>query len=65
MTYDNPDKVIKYVFDLLPFIYQIGLETNMRGSDFIFDYVNLMYYISHKLMSILNAVVHILILRTG
>ena len=49
MTYDNPDKVIKYVFDLLPFIYQIGLEKNMRGSDFIFDCVNLLYFKFHKI----------------
>ena len=64
MTYDNPDKVIKYVFDLLPFIYQIGLETNMRGSDFIFDYVNLLYFKFHKINFMKYVVVHILILQT-
>ena len=28
---------------------QIGLETRMRGNDFIFDCVNLLYYKSHQI----------------
>ena len=44
MTYDNPDKVIEELFDLPLSVYQVHLETQMRGRDFIFDYVNLLYY---------------------
>ena len=29
--------------------YQIGLETSMKGSDFIFDCVNSLYYKCHKI----------------
>ena len=29
--------------------YQVGLETLMKGSDFIFDFVHLLYYKSHKI----------------
>ena len=29
--------------------YQIGIETLMRGSDFIFDSVQLLYYKCHKI----------------
>ena len=36
------------LFKLLPSRYQIGLETSMRGSDFVYDYVNLMCYKCHK-----------------
>ena len=37
MTYDNTNNVMKGSFDLLFSRYQIGLETSMKGSDFIFD----------------------------
>ena len=40
MSYDNWDKVIEELLDLLIFRYQIGLETPMNGSNFIFDCVN-------------------------
>ena len=36
------------VFSLLN-RYQIGFETSMRSIDFIFDYVHLLYYKSHKI----------------
>ena len=29
--------------------YQIGLETSMKGSDFVFDSVNLLYYKCHEI----------------
>ena len=29
--------------------YQISLETQIRKSDFIFDYVNLLYYLCYKI----------------
>ena len=36
MVYDNAEEVIKEHFESLLKRYQIGLETPMRGSDFIF-----------------------------
>ena len=49
MTYDNTNEVIKEIFELLLSRYQIGLETSMRGSYFIFNGVNLLYYKCHKI----------------
>ena len=37
MTYDKADEVIKELFESLLSKYQIGLETSMTGSNFIFD----------------------------
>ena len=42
MTYDNLDKVIEELFDLLYSKYPEGLKTQMRESDFILDCVNLL-----------------------
>ena len=58
MTFDNVNGVIK---ESLLSRCQIEIETSMRGSDFIFDGVNLIYYITN-VIKILNVVVHILIL---
>ena len=44
MTFDNVNGVIK---ESLLCRYKIELETSMRGSDFIFDGVNLIYYITN------------------
>ena len=49
MTYHNANEVIEDIFSLLLSRYQIGLETSMRGSDFIFDGNNLLYYKCHKI----------------
>ena len=49
MIYDNTDEVIEERFESLLNRYQIGLETLMRGSDFIFDLVHLLYYKCHKI----------------
>ena len=43
MIYNNVNEVIKSPLSR----YQIRLETSMRGSDFIFDCVNLLYYKCH------------------
>ena len=51
------------MFESLFSRYIIGLGTQMRGINVIFDCVNRMYYNCHK--TTLNVVVHILILRTG
>ena len=37
MIYDKADEVIKDIFDLIISIYQNGLETLMKCTDFIFD----------------------------
>ena len=49
MTYSNLDGIIELIFGLLLFIYQIGLETQMRETDFIFDYVYLLFEKCHKI----------------
>ena len=43
MSYDDANEFIEELFESLLWIYQIGLETTMTGSDFIFDSVNFMY----------------------
>ena len=42
MIDDEADEVIKEHFDSLEKIYQNNLES-MKGSEFAFDYVNLLY----------------------
>ena len=49
ITYDNANEVIEELFESPLFRYQIGLKTSMRGSDFIFDCVNLLYYKCRKI----------------
>ena len=44
MIYDKADEVIQELFELLISGYQIGLENSMKGSDFIFDCINLLHY---------------------
>ena len=51
------------MFESLLSRYIIGLGTQMRGINVIFDCVNRMYYKCGE--TTLNMVVHILILRTG
>ena len=41
MSYDNSNEVFNELFESLISRYQIGLGTSMRGSDFIFDSVQL------------------------
>ena len=49
MIKDKADKVIEELFQSLLSRYQIGLETSVRGSKFIFEYVHLLYYKCHKI----------------
>ena len=42
------NEVVDKLFDSLRSRYQRDLETSMRGSNFIFDSVQLMYYRCHK-----------------
>ena len=43
MICDKADKVFEELFQSLLKRYQIGLETSMKGNDFIFDRVYLLY----------------------
>ena len=49
MISNNADEVIKELFDSLKNRYQNNLES-MKGSEFVFDYVHLMYYKCHKIV---------------
>ena len=49
MIYYKVDEVIKQLFGSLLFRYQGGLETSVKGSNFIFDCVHLLYYKCHKI----------------
>ena len=49
MINDKSDEVIEELFQSLLFRYQIGLETSMEGSDFIFNFVHLFYSKYHKM----------------
>ena len=49
MINDKTDEVIEELFQSSLSRYQIGLETLMQCSDFIFDFVNLLYCKSHKI----------------
>ena len=43
------DKVTEKLFKSLLNRYQNNLEISMEGSDFVFDYVHLLYYKCHKI----------------
>ena len=49
MLYDNANEVVDEFFESLLSRYQSALETSMRGSDFIFDSVQLLYYKYHNI----------------
>ena len=49
MSYDNANEVVNEHFQSLLSRYQIGSETSARGSDFIFDLVQPLYYKCHKI----------------
>ena len=48
MISDEADEVINNLFDSLKNRYQNNLQS-MRGSEFVFDYVQLLYYKCHKI----------------
>ena len=48
MINDEADEVIKELFDSLKNRYNNNLES-MKGSDFVFNYVHLLYYKCHKI----------------
>ena len=45
---DKADKIIEELFDSLKNRYQNNLES-MKGSEFVFNYVHLLYYKCYKL----------------
>ena len=49
MINDKADEVTEELSQSLLSSYQIGLETSMRGRDFIFDCVQFLYYKRHKI----------------
>ena len=49
MSCYNANEIIKEIFESLLSRYQIGLETSMKGSDFIIDLIRLLYYKFHKI----------------
>ena len=49
ITYGNVNDVVDELIESLLSRYQIGLETSMRGSNFVFDSVQLLYYKCDKL----------------
>ena len=44
MPYDNANEVVDELLEPLFSRYQNGLETSIRGSDFTFDSIQLLYY---------------------
>ena len=48
MISDEAGEVIKKLFDSLKNRYQNNLQS-MRGSKFVFDYIQLLYYKCHKI----------------
>ena len=47
-SYSDASDVMDKLFKSLRSIYQVNLETSMKGSDFIFDSVQILYYKCHK-----------------
>ena len=48
MVTDKADEVIEELFESLRNRYQKNLES-IKGSEFVFDYVHLLYYKCHKI----------------
>ena len=49
MSYYNANEVVNGPLESLHSRYQIDFETSMRGNDFIFELVQLLYYNFHKI----------------
>ena len=46
---NEADEIIKEIFDSLLQKYKKGLEESMKGSEFVFDTVDLLYYKLRKI----------------
>ena len=49
MIYEKADEVIGETFQSLFSRYKMGLNTSVRGSDFFFNYFDLLYYKWHQI----------------
>ena len=49
LTYDSVNNVDDQIFESLLSRCKVGLKASMRGSSFIFDSVQLLYYKCHKI----------------
>ena len=49
MINDKAHELVEELFESLLNRYQNNLEKPMKGSEFVFDYVNLLYYKCHKI----------------
>ena len=49
MINDKADEDIEEMFEPLLSRYQIGLETSMKGREFVFDCVHQLYFKCHKI----------------
>ena len=49
ITYDYADEIVEEVFESLLSRHQIRLETSMKGCNFIFDGVKVLFYKRHKI----------------
>ena len=47
-SYDDANEVVSELLKYLRSKYQESLETSTKGSDFIFDSIQLLYYKCHK-----------------
>ena len=52
MTNNETDEVIEQLFESLKKRYHNKLEESMKCSEFVFDYVHLLYYKCHKITKI-------------
>ena len=43
MIYDKANEAIEKILEILFNTYQVALETSIKGSNFIFDFVNFLY----------------------
>ena len=48
MIYEKADEVIEETFQSFISRYKMGLNTSVRGSDFFFNYFDLLYYKCHQ-----------------
>ena len=49
MIYNEADELIEELFESLLNRYQNNLEESIRGSEFVFSYIHLLYYKCHKI----------------
>ena len=49
ISYDNANEIIEEIFESLISKYQVGLESLMKESNFVFDLVQLLYCKLHKI----------------